>query len=174
VDETLTKIRWHGLPEIVGEEPPSMSNFSLLPRIPWLLVVAAEVVLPGPAYPHDFGVELHDAAPFSANGTKEGVGGGLDRPQAGWQAVRYRVGWYVGGVWYFGPPPFYPYYPYPLPAYPVYVPPPVVAAPAPTGPPPAQVWYYCDKPAGYYPYVDACDGPWRPVPAAPTDSETKQ
>jgi hypothetical protein len=30
-----------------------------------------------------------------------------------------------------------------------------------------QYWYYCDSPAGYYPYVKECGSEWRPVPAQP-------
>ena len=26
-----------------------------------------------------------------------------------------------------------------------------------------QYWYYCASPAGYYPYVRQCNGPWQPV-----------
>ncbi len=31
----------------------------------------------------------------------------------------------------------------------------------------AASWYYCNNPPGYYPYVSACNGPWRQVPTAP-------
>jgi hypothetical protein len=34
------------------------------------------------------------------------------------------------------------------------------AAPAPTAPP---MWYYCTSPAGYFPYVQACNRAWIPV-----------
>jgi hypothetical protein len=61
--------------------------------------------------------------------------------------------WILGGAWYFYPAPVYPY---PDP----YIPP--VMAP----PPPAMAyWYYCRNPRGYYPYVPACYGRWREVPA---------
>lgn len=60
--------------------------------------------------------------------------------------------WQVGGTWYFYPAPVYPY---PDP----YVPPVVDA------PPPAQSWYYCNNPPGYYPYVPQCSVPWQPMPA---------
>ena len=30
----------------------------------------------------------------------------------------------------------------------------------------AQNWYYCSSPAGYYPYVTQCYGPWQVVPAS--------
>jgi hypothetical protein len=63
----------------------------------------------------------------------------------------------------------YPYaYPYQAPAY----------APAATGGAPAamsyglaatgaSLWYYCQNPAGYYPYVQQCPTQWQPVPGRP-------
>ena len=30
----------------------------------------------------------------------------------------------------------------------------------------AQYWYYCQNPAGYYPYVTSCTTTWQPVPAS--------
>lgn len=68
--------------------------------------------------------------------------------------------------------------------------PPVVVVPAPVSPPvyverydrdddadydggrpgPANYWYRCDKPKGYYPYVRTCKGGWHTeVPSAPYD-----
>src|ERR1700722_14614698 len=68
-----------------------------------------------------------------------------------------RFGWWwnVGPSWYSYAAPVYPY---PDP----YLPP-VAAAPPPSG---GQYWYYCRSPAGYYPYVPQCAGPWEPVPAS--------
>jgi hypothetical protein len=80
----------------------------------------------------------------------------------GWHDGRFAWWWSVGGGWYFYPAPVYPF--------PTYVPPAIVvqqAPPVPAGLPPAQFWYYCDNPQGYYPYVAACSGPWREVPASP-------
>jgi hypothetical protein len=68
--------------------------------------------------------------------------------------------WVAGGAWYFYPAPVYPY---PNP----YEPP--VELVAPSAPPPTQFWYYCDAPRGYYPYVPACAGGWRKVPATPPE-----
>ncbi|MBV8047970.1 MAG: hypothetical protein JO171_12485 [Paludibacterium sp.] len=68
--------------------------------------------------------------------------------------------WIVNGLWYFYAAPVYPYPDPYTPA--VVVTAPQVAAPA----PPAQVWYYCRNPAGYYPYVPACRH-WEMVPAQP-------
>jgi hypothetical protein len=64
-----------------------------------------------------------------------------------------RLGWWwvIGPTWYFYPAPIYPY---PDP----YLPPTIAV------PPPA-IYYYCDNPPGYYPYVPACPTPWRAVPA---------
>lgn len=79
-----------------------------------------------------------------------------------WHDGRYGWWWIVGGFWYFYPVPIYPY--------PTYVPPAIVveqAPPSPAGLPPAQYWYFCDNPPGYYPYVASCLVPWRPVPATP-------
>ena len=108
------------------------------------------------------------------------VAAGLTLPASDAQA-RVVVG--VGiGVPLVGPAPWYPYPPaYYPPAYyappPVYVAPPPVYAPPPaayyppappaTIAPQAQSWYYCDKPKGYYPYVQNCNAGWRPVPADP-------
>jgi hypothetical protein len=67
-----------------------------------------------------------------------------------------RVGWWwvLGDAWYYYPQPIYPY---PNP----YLPP-VAVAPPPG--PPGQVYYYCPRPRGYYPYVQACAAHWRAVP----------
>ena len=75
----------------------------------------------------------------------------------------YGPGWY-GGYW--GPPP---------PAvWPGWAPPPVVVERAPVyvqpaapGPAPQSFWYYCQQPAGYYPYVQDCPSGWTTVPATP-------
>jgi len=87
--------------------------------------------------------------------------------------------WFAGGQWFFYERPVYPY---PLivsdiayedavvPVYaapaPVYVAPPPPPRPA-ALPPQAQMWYYCDSPAGYYPYVQSCPAGFRAVPAQP-------
>jgi hypothetical protein len=72
---------------------------------------------------------------------------------------RYAWWWSVGGGWYSYPEPIYPF--------PTYVPPAVMVQqppPMPSGLPPAQSWYFCDNPQGYFPYVAACHGPWREFP----------
>lgn len=104
-----------------------------------------------------------------------------------WHGGRYGWWWSVGGVWMLYSAPVYPY---PDPGYaPTYViedDPGTMVAPAPASqpapPPPApqapaqaqqmpapqpQVWYYCNSPQGYYPYVQACPTGWQTVPATP-------
>jgi hypothetical protein len=106
-------------------------------------------------------------------------------PRGVWHGGGWRGGWYGPGVGiYLGGPVYWggwwPYaygYPYAYPyAYPGYVPayPPVYIEkneqPAPTN-----YWYYCQEPAGYYPYVRECGQAWItvvpqnvPVPPAPS------
>lgn len=87
--------------------------------------------------------------------------------------------YYGGGVpwWWIVPPlalmatlPYQTYDPQPVivqqPA------PPMVIVQPPAGPQAAmqqlpQYWYYCEAPKGYYPYVTACPGGWRPVSPVP-------
>jgi hypothetical protein len=89
----------------------------------------------------------------------------------GWYGGRFGWWWVTGGGWYWYDAPVYPY---PGVVSEVYVTPPANAVPPPAAPAP-QMWYYCDNPAGYYPYVQTCSQPFRPVvptqpqaaPAAP-------
>ena len=67
----------------------------------------------------------------------------------------YGPGWY-GDPWY-----GYPYgYPYGRTV--IVQPPPVYIEQG--GVPTAQMWYYCARPQGYYPYVKNCSTAWRAVP----------
>ena len=72
----------------------------------------------------------------------------------GWHGNRFGWWWTVPGYdeWYAYDAPVYPYPAYPDTGYPA----------APVAP---YYWYYCQSPAGYYPYVEQCAGPWQPVPA---------
>jgi hypothetical protein len=113
---------------------------------------------PGPAFHgQDFhGRDFHHFTPYE----RQVWSGG--HWEHGWHDNRFAWWWTAGGGWYFYPAPIYPF--------PTYVPPAIVVQqppPVPTGLPPAQFWYYCDNPQGYYPYVAACQGPWREVPATP-------
>ena len=92
------------------------------------------------------------------------------------------IGPYWGWPGYY-PPPYSP--PYYYPPYPYY--PPVVvqqqapvyieqqsapaappAPPAPVAAAPANYWYYCTAPKGYYPYVRECPGGWQRVLPQPS------
>ena len=110
---------------------------------------------------------------------RERWAGGLWRQE--WHHGRYGWWWVVDGFWYFYERPVYPFpmvvsevvLPEAVPAPPPGViiqqaAPPVVIQQAPP-PPPNQptMWYYCDNPAGYYPYVQTCTMPFRAVPAQP-------
>lgn len=79
----------------------------------------------------------------------------------GWHLHRFGWWWTVGDLWYFYPAPVYPY---PDPYTPPVV---VVPPPPPPSQPQPQVWYYCQNPAGFYPYVPECSGEWQAVPATP-------
>ena len=68
----------------------------------------------------------------------------------GWRGGRVGWWWCAGGFWYWYPSPIYPY--------PSYVPADVVGG----GRPAPGVWWFCDSPPGYYPYVRGCRR-WRPV-----------
>lgn len=79
-------------------------------------------------------------------------------------------------------PPYDSYaYPYGLPEYTA---PEVYAAPQPYLPPVTvyapgegpsqQIWYYCQDPTGYYPYVQNCNSNWQTVPASVLPPPTPQ
>lgn len=122
-----------------------------------VISAAAMGLQPAQAQRHDF--HGRDFGGFSSGERQMWRGG---QWQQGWHDNRYAWWWIVNGGWYLYPVPVYPY--------PTYVPPAIIvqrAPPVPTGLPPAQSWYYCDNPQGYYPYVAACNGPWRPVPVTP-------
>ena len=84
-------------------------------------------------------------------GTHVYIGGGWGWPGWGW-------GW---GPGWWGVPYAYPYYGAP----PVVVQPPTRYIQQAL--PPAQYWYYCSNPQGYYLYVKECPVPWIPVPPQP-------
>ncbi|HEX7640856.1 MAG TPA: hypothetical protein VF472_01470 [Burkholderiaceae bacterium] len=114
---------------------------------------------------HAFG---HGGYHGSYSGSYHGGGWG---GHPGWYGNHWHDGWYGGwgGVyidpWWGVGAYSYPYYTYPdvvvAPAAPVYIEP-----NAPAVSPPGS-WYYCQDPAGYYPYVKNCNGAWQQVPAQP-------
>jgi hypothetical protein len=84
------------------------------------------------------------------------------------------VGAPVGWGWGYPPPPYYYYPPAPVVVVPqapveyVEAEPAVPPAPAASAAPgPSNMWYYCQKPQGYYPYVKQCPGGWQSVTPHP-------
>jgi hypothetical protein len=65
---------------------------------------------------------------------------------------RFGWWWWADGFWYLYDSPIYPYPGYVADYY---------------VPQTGGSWYYCDNPAGYYPYVRSCPGPWRAVAPTP-------
>jgi len=55
-----------------------------------------------------------------------------------------------------------------------YLPPAIMFAPGAGQEPPQQIWYYCQKPMGYYPYVQNCNSNWQAVPASVLPPPTPQ
>ena len=118
----------------------------------------------------------HDFRRFSFEERRLWIGG---RWIHDFHAGRYGWWWVVDGIWYYYPQPIYPYPAYvsedvivngpgvypPPGGYPPPAPPPAAA--------PASVWYYCDNPAGYYPYIQSCAAGWRPVPSTPPGYQPK-
>ncbi|MGN6148767.1 MAG: hypothetical protein ACTHPD_09535, partial [Rhizomicrobium sp.] len=105
--------------------------------------------------------------------------------RATWQHGRWQHGrhhgrngwwWYSGGAWFFYDQPVYPYPTYASTTYydddyyddgdgygDYNTDPDYGAEPGDGG----YYWYYCNNPAGYYPYVKSCRGPWRAVTPTP-------
>jgi hypothetical protein len=123
-----------------------------------LLAASALAVASGPALAQDHGEhwrndrDIHHFRDHDFDAWRGGRWFHVDHDgRPGWW-------WVVGDQWYFYPAPVYPY---PDP----YVPPVLAQVPVPAPVAPGATWYYCDNPAGYYPYVAQCAAPWRAVPA---------
>ena len=115
-----------------------------------------------------------------------GYYGGWHGYRGGWGGAYWgpSVGFYFGAPAYWGPWPYaygYPYL-YGYPPYSVSAPAIVVEQPVEVVTPPAQdnpgsapaFWFYCTKPAGYYPYVRNCNDAWlRVVPQADTGTGSR-
>jgi hypothetical protein len=83
---------------------------------------------------------------------------------------------FIGGSFWFGPPPYWRPAPRPWcrPCYPryyggpvYYAAPPIYLAPqrvyVQQVPEEADYWYYCEDPKGFYPYIKSCPGGWMKV-----------
>jgi hypothetical protein len=111
------------------------------------------------AGPHSYAFRGHDVRHFDHADLARWRGGHWRHTSWG---GRYGWWWYAGGAWYFYDQPAYPYpqavgtvtYEEPMAAG---QPAPVVVQPPPT------FRYYCANPAGYYPQVPTCNGPFQRV-----------
>jgi hypothetical protein len=91
-----------------------------------------------------------------------GGGGGWHGGGGNWHGGSWHQGWYGSRYGWWWVIPGFGWYAYDAPIYPY--PDPDAYTQAISAPP---FWYYCSNPAGYYPYVAQCSGPWQPVPAQP-------
>jgi len=96
--------------------------------------------------------------------------------RGGYWGPRFRGGMFIGPRFGFGvyaplwvPPPVY-YAPPPVVVQPGYDAPPAYAPPADEAGPNPGLWYYCNNPQGYYPYIRECNGQWQTVPANPDNT----
>ena len=84
----------------------------------------------------------------------------------GWGYPGYYGGWgypgYYGGYGGYGGYGYGAPYGYPPAVY-------IQRQEAPRQQKPANYWYYCRNPEGYYPYVKQCAAGWIPVPPEPSD-----
>jgi len=96
--------------------------------------------------------------------------------RGGYWGPRFHGGIFIGPRFGFGvyaplwvPPPVY-YAPPPVVVQPGYDAPPAYAPPADEAGPNPGLWYYCNNPQGYYPYIRECNGQWQTVPANPDNT----
>jgi hypothetical protein len=122
------------------------------------LLCVASLSQPNPAYagPHGGGGGFHGGGMggFHGGGFAGFHGGGFHRDgfhDGRFDGDRFRNrGFFFGGSF---ADPWWGYYPdYGYNNY--------------SQPYPAQTWYYCSDPAGYYPYVTQCNTGWQAVPAS--------
>jgi hypothetical protein len=106
---------------------------------------------------HDLGVfNGHRYSQFTAHEREQWQHGGWRHEEHhghhGWW-------WVVGDLWFFYPQPIFPY--------PTYVGPDYYYDYYDNYPEPSYYWYYCEDPAGYYPYIQQCNVEWQAVPPTP-------
>ncbi len=152
-----------------------------------LLAVTTDLALarPGGGYSDHSGHSGYSGSShFAGRGAYHGGGWGGNsgwHGGGGWRGGRWYGGGWYGGLyldpWWYADA--YPYYAYSgaigYDAYPA-------AVVAPASPPvyvnqsgaaaaPSGDWYYCQNPAGYYPYVKSCSQAWERVPAKPPGAQ---
>jgi len=93
---------------------------------------------------------------------QHGGGGGGWHGGGAWNGGSWHQGWYGSRFGWWWVVPDFGWFAYDTPVYPY--PDPDAYTQAMSAIP---YWYYCQDPAGYYPYVMQCSGPWQPVPAQP-------
>jgi hypothetical protein len=129
-----------------------------------MVAVAVALALPGAALAQHSGTGHGAGPPPGMHGGSHFAAGPVGRFGArdlatwrggywwhGWRGGRVGWWWYAGGFWYWYASPIYPY--------PGYVPDYYLGGGYPA---PSSVWWFCDNPPGYYPYVRGC-WHWRPV-----------
>ena len=141
----------------------------------WVIVILATMLFASAIPGHARGGGRHGGGGHGFHGGHGWKGHG-GHGGHGWGGVGVTIG--VGPYWWpygysYGYPYGYSYgYPYGYSyGYPYTYTPPVYVQPSqqlsiqpPSSPP---VWYYCDDPQGYYPYVQQCPGGWRTVAPSP-------
>jgi len=114
-------------------------------------------------------VLVTSAVPGYARGSHGGGHGGHGGGHGSHGFGHRHSGFGHGGHGFFGPRLGVSIWPYWDPYWAPYAAPPVVVAPPPRVyvQPAPPLWYYCDNPQGYYPYVQQCPSGWRPVTPTP-------
>jgi hypothetical protein len=119
-----------------------------------MALVAALALVPthAQAFSHGGGGHGGGGGHFSGGFHGGGFHGGFAARRGDWLSGLngFGSGWSGDPGFYVDGEPIYPSYS-PGPSYP----PGYAAA--------TQPWYYCQSPAGYYPYVQQCAGAWQPV-----------
>ena len=118
-----------------------------LAMLPWTMAPGAALAEPAGAGPH-----------FAAGPVGHFAGRDLAAWRGGhwwhgWRGGRAGWWWFVDGYGYWYGAQVWPYPPYVA----------DVSVAGAYAAPRGRVWWFCDGPAGYYPYVHACPTPWRPV-----------
>jgi hypothetical protein len=108
----------------------------------------------------------HGQSHFTAHRSVQRHGGWGHSHGYYWRGGFYGAAWPWFYPWYYGyAVPVFPDSLYPEPEAPVEY---VEMNPAQPPDTSANVWYYCQNPQGYYPYVKSCADGWQKVPVQPS------
>ena len=119
------------------------------------LAGALALAQPIPAYAAHGGGGFRGGGGFHGGGVGRFRGGGFRHDGFRGGGFRGRGGWWWGGALGLATVP----YAYGWDNYPSY------GTYGGSASDTSQYWYYCQNPAGYYPYVAQCSTNWQPVPA---------